>query len=254
MSSPGLVALLVLIAFFGGVGTTTLGPGGIFVTIALYTITTFPSATVAGTASATFIATGLIGTAMYVRSGELRGAHRRTAIVLAAASILGALAGSELNTYLPDRVFGLLLSVFVTVVGINIVYREYFGIDPWFAVDFTSPLGLAVVTLVGTGVGILGGLLGVGGPVIAVPILVLVGMPILVALGVAQVQSVVLAGAATANYASHQAVSVPYVVLIAVPQTMGAFVGWRVAHLIDPERLRIILGLVLICLGPVLLY
>jgi len=254
VSTELVTALLVLVAFLGGVGTTTLGPGGIFVTIALYTFTSLPSATVAGTASATFIGTGLIGTATYTRSGELRGPHRNTAIVLAATSVIGALAGSEINANLPDRIFGLLLAAFVTIVGINIVYREYNGIDTAYSLDLTSPLGLAIVTLIGLGVGTLGGLLGVGGPAIAVPVLVIVGTPILAALAVAQVQSVVLAAVATANYASHQAVSAPYVVLIAVPHFVGAVVGWRVAHLMNPDRLKFLLGLVLVCLGPVLAF
>lgn len=41
---------------------------------------------------------------------------------------------------------------------------------------------------------------------------------------------------------------------IAVPQIIGAVVGWRVAHLMDPDRLKVLLGVVLVYLGPVLAF
>lgn len=252
LPAGSVLALLALVAFGAGLGTTTLGPGGIFVTVALYATTALPSASVAGTASATFVGTGLLGTAAYARSGELTGPHRRTAVLLAVASVAGALAGSEANTHLPDRAFGLLLAAFVTAVGATVVYRERRGIDPRGALDPATPSGTALVAGVGAGVGLLGGLLGVGGPVVAVPVLLLLGVPMLAALAVAQVQSVVLAGVATANYAAHQAVSVPLVVVVGVPQVAGALLGWRVAHRVDPDRLKLSLGLLLIGLGPVL--
>lgn len=243
---------LIILGFVAGVGTTTLGPGGIFVTISLYAVTTLSSATVAGTASATFIGTGVVGTVMFARSGELDTPYRRTAIILAASSVIGAFLGSELNTHLADHVFGLFLAAFVTIIGVSIVYREYFGLTPRYVVDPQASTGSIVVAGVGTGVGGVGGLLGVGGPVMAVPILVLIGVPMLPALAVAQVQSVVLASVATANYAGHQAVSALLVVLIGIPQVAGAVVGWRVAHRVDPERLKLLLGLLLVGLGPLL--
>ena len=66
--SVTVLVALVVIALFAGVGITTIGPGGIFVTIALYVLTPLPSATVAGTAHATFIATGIVASLAYVRS------------------------------------------------------------------------------------------------------------------------------------------------------------------------------------------
>ncbi|MFC6730463.1 sulfite exporter TauE/SafE family protein, partial [Natronoarchaeum mannanilyticum] len=89
-----LIAVLAAIALVAGVGITTIGPGGIFVTVALYALTPLSSTEVAGTAHATFIVTGLVGTVAYARSGELLdGDGRGMAAILSAASVVGALAG-----------------------------------------------------------------------------------------------------------------------------------------------------------------
>ncbi len=66
-----VVFALVLVSLAGGMRITAVGPGGVFVTAALYALLDIPPGTVAGTASATFVVTGLLGTATYLRSGEL---------------------------------------------------------------------------------------------------------------------------------------------------------------------------------------
>jgi uncharacterized membrane protein YfcA len=62
---PGIRAVLMLLAFLSGIGITAIGPGGIFITIALFLLTAETPATIAGTASAMFIATGILGTVVY---------------------------------------------------------------------------------------------------------------------------------------------------------------------------------------------
>lgn len=253
--SPELAALLVLIALFAGVGITAIGPGGVFVTIALFALSPLSTAEVAGTASATFVATGLLGSLVYLQSGEFAQGHaREIAIVLSVTSVLGALAGSQLNLVLPERVFGYLLSLFVACIGGVIVYRERVGLRPSNRIDAVPARQRRILLgSIGLGVGVLGGLLGVGGPVVAVPVLVVLGVPMLVAVAVAQVQSVFISGFAAASYALAGAVSIPVALLVGIPQLIGVVAGWKVAHLVDPGRLRVVLGVVLIVVAPTLL-
>ena len=75
---------LVLIGLVGGIGIAALGPGGVIVTIGLFALTDLSPSAVAGTAIVTHVATGLMGTAVYLRSGQLRDpATRRMSTVLA---------------------------------------------------------------------------------------------------------------------------------------------------------------------------
>lgn len=250
---PAALALLVVIALVAGVGITTIGPGGIFVTVALYALTPLPSATVAGTAHATFIATGLIGTVVYARSGELAGDDGRgMAAILSATSIVGALAGAYLNAYVSRRLFGILLGVVAALTGSVLLYRERRELSPVFTIDVTSRRGRASLGVLGVGLGAASGLVGVGGPVLAVPALVVLGVPILLSLGVAQVQSIFIAVFATAGYVTQGAVSPSLVLLVGIPQVVGVVVGWAIAHRIDPGRLKVTLGAVLIAVGAYL--
>lgn len=249
-----VLAALVGIALVAGVGITTIGPGGIFVTVALYALTPLSSATVAGTAHTTFVATGLMGTAAYARSGELVGDDGRgMAAILSATSIVGALAGTYLNTYVSRRLFGVLLGVIAALTGGILLYRERRELDPVVTIDVTSWRGRAALGLLGVVLGVASGLVGVGGPVLAVPALVVLGVPILLALAVAQVQSIFIAAFAAAGYFAQGAVSVPLVVLVGVPQVVGVVAGWSIAHRIDPGRLKVTLGVVLFGVGVYLI-
>ncbi|MDQ2049418.1 sulfite exporter TauE/SafE family protein [Natronolimnohabitans sp. A-GB9] len=248
-----LVLLLVSIAFFSGIGITTIGPGGIFVTIALYSLTPLASSQVAGTAHATFIVTGLVGSAAYLHSGEMKtGTSRAIAVVLSVSSVLGALVGAYVNTYVPRAVFGVLLGGVAMAVGGIILYRERRGFTPIYDLEPLERDGQFALGGLGFGLGIASGLLGIGGPVLAVPALVLVGVPMLLAVAVAQVQSIFIAAFATAGYALQGNVILPLAVVIGVPLLLGVITGWKVAHMIDPERLKVALGVVLLGVGPYL--
>ncbi|RRJ31479.1 sulfite exporter TauE/SafE family protein [Halocatena pleomorpha] len=250
---PVLAIGLIAIALLAGLGITTVGPGGVFITAALYGLTDLSSAAVAGTASATFIATGLVGSGVYIRSGELMtGSAREAAAVLSGTGILGALTGSRVNLLIGDQLFGYLLATFLALVGGLIAYREFIGIEPEGLVGQTDGRRRVILATVGGGIGVLGGLLGVGGPVIAVPALVALGMPMLRAVAVAQVQSIFLALFATIGYLTVGAVDITMAVIVGVPQLIGVITGWRVAHLVPPHRLRIALAGVLVVVAAII--
>lgn len=249
--SAGLAAILVVVAFLSGIGITAVGPGGIFLTVALFALTSVTPATVVGTASATFVATGLLGTLNYVRSGELSSSSGwRLATVLSVTGIVGALLGVRLNGILPTELFGVLLGVFVSATGVLIWWRTRTTAEA--TLDPTTVRGVAVASVLGLFVGTAGGLLGVGGPVLTVPLLVATGIPLLAALGAAQVQSVFIAGFATAGYFVQDAISLELAVLVGVPELVGVVVGWRVAHMVDETRLKRVLAVVLVVVGPYL--
>lgn len=252
LATPTLVAL-VAVSLFAGVGITAVGPGGVFVTAALYALTAASPGTVAGTASATFVATGLLGSAAYLRSGELAaGPERVAALLLSVAGLVGALVGVRLNALVSERLFGLLLGAFLALTGVLVWYRTRTDGATANGFDLAGVRGRTVVTAIGFAVGVPSGLLGVGGPVVAVPLLVAAGVPMLVAVAVAQVQSVFVAGFATAGYLVRGTVSFPLAVAIGVPQLVGVVAGWRLAQASDPRRLKRALAVVLVALGPYL--
>jgi len=203
------LVLLLVISLLAGIGITAIGPGGIFITIALYVLTDLSPAVVVGTASATFIATGVLGTASYYRSGELDSlSSLRSAGILSLTGIAGALVGVRLNALVSEATFGLLLGALVFLTGLLVFYRTRYGTGRQIY-DTTSGKGMLVIGSIGGFVGISGGLLGVGGPVLAVPLLVAAGLPMLLAVGIAQAQSIFVAAFATVGYTVQGAIAWP---------------------------------------------
>jgi uncharacterized membrane protein YfcA len=240
---------LVLVAFLAGIGITAIGPGGVFVTIALSLVLARPGL-IAGTAGATNIATGIVGSAVYAHSGELRTEQgKRMMVVLSLTGLAGALLGAGINAFVSAGLFEVLLGGFVALAGVLTWYRERYG-SGGGEFDARTRRGTVLVAGVGFAVGVPAGLLGVGGPVLAVPLLVALGAPMVPAVAVAQVQSIFIAGFATAGYLFRDAVSLWLVALIGVPELIGVVVGWQVAHRVSARRLKLALAVVLVTLGP----
>lgn len=270
--SLAVAGVLVVVALVGGVCITTIGPGGIFVTVALFQLLELSPGGVAGTASVTFVATGILGSLAYLRSGELRGpAATRAAMVLSGASVVGAFAGAWLNTRLDATSFGALLGAFVAGTGVLILVREWRGRSPpgeSVPVSASTPAppgapadggpgsmgpGPTGMALVGLGVGLPAGLLGVGGPVLAVPVLVMLGTPMLLAVGLAQVQSIFISAFAALGYAMQGVIDWGVALLVGLPLLVGTAAGWWLAHRIPVARLKVGLAVVLVAIGAYLL-
>jgi uncharacterized membrane protein YfcA len=93
-------ALIALFGFVGGIGITGVGPGGILITIGLYTASGLTPPAVAGTGMVVVFGAGVLGSTAYLRSGYLNDPPtRRLASLLALAAILGPLIGVLANAY-----------------------------------------------------------------------------------------------------------------------------------------------------------
>lgn len=253
MTGLGLPILggLALLGLVAGVGITAIGPGGVLATIGLFALTGLSPAQVAGTAIVTHIATGALGTAAYTRSGQLREpATRRTAVTLAVSALVGAPLGVLINGTVSDRVFGILLGVFVALVAALVLYRDR-RTDPAPRVRRPAVSGVAAV---GVAVAVASGIVGVGGPLLAVPLLVVLGMPVLSALAAAQVQSVVIATVGSAGYLAAGAIDWPLAALVGIPELAGVLLGWVLARALPTRTLTYVLIASLFGLAPYLAF
>ena len=247
MSLPVLV-LLGLFGLVGGIGITALGPGGVLPTIGLFALTDLSPAEVAGTAIVTHIATGALATAAYTRSGQLREPEtQRTALILAGTAVLGTPLGVLVNTVVSKRVFGLVLGVLVAVVAALVWYRERH--QP-AATSAHPPAPL--VAGIGLAVSAASGIVGVGGPMLTVPLLIALGIPALESLASAQAQSIVIASVGTLGYLAHGAINWPVAALVGIPELVGVLLGWRIAHALPTRTLKYALVVTLFALAPYL--
>lgn len=233
LALPGLVALGI-IALLGGVGITAVGPGGVLPTIGLFALTALSPSQVAGTAIVTHITTGALGTAAYTRSGQLREpATRRTALALAATALVGTPFGVVAGASVSRHTFALVLAGVVAAAAGLVWYR---GGHPQDVVATAPPTPLIIA--LGLGVSALSGIVGIGGPMLAVPLLAAAGLPVLRSLACAQAQSIVIAGVGTVGYFLHGAIDWPLAAVVGIPELAGVLVGWRIAHALPTRVLR----------------
>lgn len=242
-----LLAGLAVLGLVAGVGITAIGPGGVLATIGLFALTSLSPAQVAGTAIVTHVATGMLATAAYTRSGHLRDPHtRRTALTLAAVAVIGTPLGVVINGTVSSRAFGILLGGFVAGVAALVLYRDHHSGTP-----HPQPR-TAAIAVVGFCVATASGLVGVGGPLLAVPLLVALGLPVLSALAAAQVQSVVIASVGTLGYLAAGAIDWPLAAVVGIPELAGVLLGWKVARALPTRTLTYALITSLFALAPYL--
>lgn len=247
--SASTIVVLGLVGLVAGIGITAIGPGGVLATIGLFTLTHLSPAHVAGTALITHVATGMLGSAAYIRSGELRDPDtRRIAAIIAAAACLGAPLGVTINTVIAAHLFGDLLSGLAVLTCVLMWRRNHLPNTTGAPARVATP----TLAVIGLTVGAAGGMFGLGGPMLMVPSLVALGVPILGALAAAQVQSVVIAGVGSLGYVAHHAIDWPLAVLVGVPELCGVLAGWAIARALPSRALRHTLTAALLCLAPYL--
>ncbi|MFC7621893.1 sulfite exporter TauE/SafE family protein [Microlunatus sp. GCM10028923] len=245
-----VAVLLGLIGVAGGIGITAVGPGGVLPTIGLFALTDLSPSAIAGTAIVTHVATGLAGTAAYLRSGQLRRpATRRTAGWLAGTALLGTPVGIMINSVLSPRWFGVSLGFLVLAAALLVLIRQLRR-EP---ADPSHP-PLPVVAGLGLLVGVAAGVIGIGGPMLSVPLLVAAGTEILESLAAAQVQSVIISGVGTIGYLAQGAVDWWLALIIGLPELAGVLIGWRIAHALPTKVLRYALVIMMLGIAPYLAF
>lgn len=243
-----VLIVLAAIGFVGGIGITAVGPGGVLPTIGLFALTDLTPAEVAGTSIVTHIATGLLATAAYVRSGQLQERETlRTAWLLAGAALIGTPLGVLVNGHVSERAFGIVLAGILVGVAALLCRRGDRHAEP----TLTHPPAAVVVGL-GLSVSILAGIVGIGGPMLTVPLLVILGVPLLESLAAAQAQSIVIATTGTVAYVANGSIDWGLAALVGIPELAGVLVGWRLAHALPTRSLKIALVITLFALAPYL--
>lgn len=255
---PAVVVALAVFGLVGGVGVSAIGPGGVLPTIGLFALTGLSPAGVAGTAIVTHVATGLLGTTAYRRSGHLDAPPaRRAAGILVGTALLGTPVGVLVNRHVEPGAFGVVLAATAVLVAGLVIRRQFLGprrspgVDDG-VVDAGVVPPTAVLIVVGVAVSVVSGLVGIGGPMLTVPLLIGLGTPALTALGVAQAQSVVVAGVGTVGYLAVGAIDWPLAALVGLPELVGVLIGWRVARAVPARALAATAVVALLAVAPYL--
>lgn len=165
-----LLIALVLVGAAAGLAAGLFGVGGGIVTVPSLLFLTAATVRQAVAASLLIITlTTPVGLLTHHRAGKVRW---RTGLLLAATGLVGVLAATVLDPYLPERGLVLLFIAFLLFSA----YRLAFGTAG------ALPLpGVARIALTGLVAGLVSKLLGIGGGIVIVPSLVMAGADVHVA-------------------------------------------------------------------------
>lgn len=241
---------VVLVSLFSGLVAGMGGPGGLPIISILYSFEDLTAAQVAGTSSTIFVFASSLASFIYYKSGDV---DWNFAKYLAPISVFGTFLGSFVNSYISKPIFGLMISLIIFFVGLNVIYREYNELNAFYSLSIDKKLDKIILLLLGLAVGLIGGIFGVGGPAITVPVLLFLGVSGLEAIGVGLVQALFITSSTSINYFLRGDVNFDLLLIIGVPYVSSQILGWYLAHKINPKMLKVFLGLMLILMAPYIL-
>ena len=260
LSTIGWIALGLGIGAYG----TLIGAGGGFILVpALLFVYPGLSATqVTAISLAVVFVNACSGSLSYSR---MRRIDYRSGVVLAAATVPGAVLGAIVVGFIPRRTFDVVMGIALIAVSIFLLLRPHGSRSLWlnsrFTVSrslldlqntsYTYRFNLALAALFSLGIGFLSSLLGIGGGIIQVPLLTsFFGFPAHVATATAQFALMFTAATGTIThivqgvYAPFLRLTIELAIGVVAGAQLGAALSRRVGGGMIIRLLAVALGLV----------
>jgi uncharacterized protein len=241
---------LCVAAFLGlvsGISIGCTGVGGVILVPALVQIGGIPIHTAIASAMAGYIATGLVGSWVFIKKGTLNWASARLLWIGAMpAAILGSLAAKAASPF----VLELIIALLTALTGLQTLARPRIRIKDQAEAKLSNSASIGVGTLTG----FLSALTGTGGPVVLVPILLWLEVPVLTAIGLSQAIQLPIAVLGTAVNAANGTLNPALALALGAGLSVGAWFGARLAHKLHQGALRRVVATVLIGIGILLLF
>jgi len=241
--------LVVVAALFIGFIVGIVGVGGILLPPVLELLAGMTTHMAMGTALFSFIFYTPVSSFLYWRAGQL---DWRVAVPLCSTTLLFSYVGASLKAQLPATTLTLMLASIIIWAGVLVFFPMRQGGVSGF-IHLPRSIQNAGLALIGAFVGTMAGLTGAGGPVLSIPIMILLGFAPMASIAVGQVLacSAAITGS-IANY-SYGALDIGVGVLVGLSQLCAVFLGIRVARLCNQARLRQLVASVSILVGVYLL-
>ncbi|WP_298236400.1 sulfite exporter TauE/SafE family protein [uncultured Azohydromonas sp.] len=229
--------MLVLLAG-AAIGATSIG--GVLVVPALAGLAGLPLGAAVAASSFGFLLTGLLGW----RRAPSPGAALAATWPLHAAALPGAVAGAVLVHQVPPG----LVRGWVALLALGSGVYSLITLHSAPSASLAA-LGRGSLAVLGAAVGCGSALSGTGGPVLLMPVLMLLGVPTLAAVATAQAVQLPIALAASAAHWASGRLDLGLSTLVGMALLAGAWAGRRAVPLIDVLVLRRCTALALIATG-----
>ncbi len=233
------IALMLGSALLVGVLAGCVGIGGILLPPALVYLGGLDFHLATATSMWAFLFSGVGGTFAYVRH---RNVDWRMVAWLGASIVPTAYVGAWANVTLPESVLMVVLALFLVVTGaVSLLWSPV--AEP--VRHFEAPTLLAVGAFVGFG----SALTGTGGPILLVPILLLLRTPVRMAVGAGMAISLAVTSSSTVGYVYYGSVDFVLGTALGLATAGGVVAGARIAHAARVAMLQRVVAAVILCTG-----
>lgn len=239
---------LVGAAFVVGTLIGTVGVGGILLIPALSAFASLSTHTAMATALFSFIFTGVVGTWLYHRRGSI---DWRITIPVCVGGALFGYVGALANSQFDARTLNILLSAVIIFAGIYAL-KPYNGART-FTFEPGNKMHLLLLVAIGGAVGFGSGLTGVGGPVLSVPLMVIIGFAPLTAIATSQVIQITAAMSGTIGNLAYGSIDFTVASWVTVVEVAGVMLGVKIAHSAQAGHLKRLVSAVCILVGGFIL-
>ena len=237
-----LVTLLGAVCLLVGILVGLTGVGGILVPPGLILLSGLEPHGAMGTALASFLPIGLVGTVMYRRLGHVDWS-RATPFMIGG---LAALPGAVLNASINAKPLVILLAGIILFAGFCVLRPPKAG----GSVFWQSRAGFFFI---GASTGFLAGMTGAGGPVLTIPWMIAAGVAPMTAVGLAMPYQVVTALFGTLGNIADGHVDFALLPIVCLLEIVGFAGGVVLAKRTATATLRTLIGGVCCLLGLFLL-
>jgi uncharacterized membrane protein YfcA len=235
-----LLFKIISIGLLTGTLIGTVGVGGILLTPLLLFFLGTELHIAQATSNFSFLFTGIVGTIIYARQKSIAWDH---VLWISIGIIPATVLGARVNTILSTSVLTVILAALIIFSGYTALTRKK-DQD-----NLARKLNKVSMVLIGVGVGFGSSLTGTGGPVLLVPILLLLGFISLAAVGISQAIQLPIAIFATIGFVLYGQIDFELGVILGIVQSLGVIIGGKIAHTLPHEKLRAVVAITLIGVG-----
>jgi hypothetical protein len=226
----------------------TVGVGGVLMISFLAVFGGLTIHQAAATALFSFLFPGLLGTWLYQRRGSI---DWNITLPVCAAAVVFGFCGAALAAVIDPHRLAIAIALVIVAAGVYVLFPAR------AASSFRDGKGWrekSVLASVGAAAGFGSGFSGAGGPVFAVPLMVILGYVPLTAVAASQVLQIVAAISGSIENLRHGFVDWRTAAVISVFELAGVVAGARLAHVASPLLLRRLAGALCVLTGGLLLF
>ncbi len=157
--------------------------------------------------------------------------------------IPATLLGAKVNTILSGTALTIILATLISFSGYNALKNRKTDFQPRKQINKITSI------LIGLGVGFGSSLTGTGGPVLLVPILLLLQFVPLIAVGISQAIQIPIAIFATIGFILYGEINFSLGLTLGIVQSLGVIFGGKIAHNLPQKRLSKVVAITLLGVG-----